>query len=150
MKTPREILFERHEAAEAKLDRIRRRVVASLSASPEVGLERPCPLLWLERLWQELVLPCRAAWLSVGAAWVLILVLHLANAGMPTPPHRVATRPTGALRAQLKQQWLLRTELLGDSAPESAQTGTGGGPRSSGEPNLETAWGDWESRATTT
>jgi len=109
MKTPREILFERHQAAQPKLDRIRRRAL-SLGLSREPGAGLVC-------LWQRLIWPCRRAWAGLAAIWVLLLAL---NAGMrdssrASLPARLA--PERAAAQTLFQQRRLLAELLEAAAP---------------------------------
>src|SRR5436190_23068567 len=100
MKTPREILFEKHQPAQADLDRIRRKALAvALSgeaSAPDayVGREQseavpPCATLkpgataLLARaafaLWQNLICPCRRSWTGLAALWIVILAF---NAGL--------------------------------------------------------------------
>ena len=75
MKTPREILTQRHRSAESKLDALRREVVAEHVIAPQfqAGPEAApgfFPRHFVQKLWQELVLPCRMgvcrAWLPCG------------------------------------------------------------------------------------
>jgi hypothetical protein len=84
MKTPRQVLLDRHADAQASLDALRRSVV-----TPIRQRRRP----WLELLWQELVLPIRPLLTGLSVVWVLILVLHLTTRGtsahgdtQPLPP----------------------------------------------------------------
>ena len=62
MKTPREILLARHQAANAKLHEIRRAVVADLSPRQTRELEMP----FLLKLWRELFWPCRRTWAGLS------------------------------------------------------------------------------------
>ncbi len=76
MKTPRDILFQRHRAAESKLDAVSRGVVNQLHD------ENPStPLLWLISLprnfWMEVVWPARRIWIGLAAVWVFILAADL-------------------------------------------------------------------------
>jgi hypothetical protein len=85
MKTPREILLERHRAAETKLDAIRENVVATAVSGADAV--RPAaqsfPLRTALMLWRELVLPCRPIWAGVAAVWLVILALHLSTGTSP-------------------------------------------------------------------
>jgi hypothetical protein len=118
MKTPRDILLGRHQAATPKLDAIRREVVVELnnketkeqswSASFVTSL-----LSCSNKLWLELVLPCHRIWTGLAAVWILIFIVnfsqrdssqvHLAKSSSPTAM-------TMTLRDQ--QKWL--NELLAD------------------------------------
>lgn len=71
MKTPRELLLEKHSSAIPALNAVRRRAL-------EVAFEerkQPTPF-WL-KLWQELVLPYRHMWAGLAVAWGVIVVLSL-------------------------------------------------------------------------
>jgi hypothetical protein len=133
MKTPREILLGRHQTAKPVLDSIRRQVLAKelhRSESTRDGLE----FGWLQLAWQQLVLPCRTAWAGLAAAWVVVLLLRLA-AGEPAQlTQSPAAKPTGATRAQLNQQWLLRAELLGIATVRPEPPAAGPGPQSEALP----------------
>ena len=107
MKTPREILLARHQAAVAKLDKVRRAVVAELS-SPAVELEIP----FLLKLWRELVLPKPQAWAAVAAMWVLIIGLKFSTQEIPQVSARKAVASPEVL-AEVKQQKRLFAELAG-------------------------------------
>ena len=79
MKTPREILFQRHQAAEPKLDEIREKVVATVRdhrARSTAVTDRRYNL-------REILFSLRWHLAGMGAAWSLILLLNL-NAGHPT------------------------------------------------------------------
>jgi|GEM_PF-959502 len=71
MKTPRELLLEKHSSAIPALNSVRRRAL-------EVAFEerkQPTPF-WL-KLWQELVLPYRRTWAGLAVAWGVVVVLSL-------------------------------------------------------------------------
>jgi hypothetical protein len=72
MKTPRELLLARHKAAGPRLDEIRHKIVDT------IGARRP---LFAVKLWEELILPVRHAWIGLAAAWTVILVLNLSSSG---------------------------------------------------------------------
>jgi hypothetical protein len=68
MKTPRELLLGRHKTAGPRLDQIRLKIV------DQIGERRPFFAL---KLWQELILPARRAWICLAAGWVVVLALNL-------------------------------------------------------------------------
>ncbi len=70
MKTPRELLLGRHTNAGPALDRIRGGIVDQI-ANPPPSLT--------SKLWQELIIPARHAWICLGAAWVVIIGLNLSS-----------------------------------------------------------------------
>ena len=122
MKTPREILFKRHQGAETRLDAIRENVVTEHLATNGERARRTrsvlSPTFVIVKLWQELVWPCRRIWAGMAAAWLLVLVFHLATgerekvvADHAPPPPDVAVA--------LKEQRQMLAQLLdtGATAP---------------------------------
>ena len=73
MKTPRQLLLERHRSAEADLDKIRQAVVSQNLRKAEMA---PESVSFLERLWLELFVPARGIWAGIAVTWLIILVLH--------------------------------------------------------------------------
>jgi hypothetical protein len=114
MKTPREILFQKHEAAGPKLDIVRAEILGEQRWRPQ--RTRTGSAL---RLWQELVWPCRRVWWGLAAVWVVILGLN----GLTHDPARVAARFAEPLSPQalalLRQQRLLAELAEPDSAEPS-------------------------------
>jgi hypothetical protein len=124
MKTPREILLAKHQAAEAKLDKIRREVVADLP--PHAGREAEAPLAL--KLWRELILPRPRAWAGVAALWVVIVGLKLAT---PEAPQVVVQKAPAAseVLAGVRQQKLLFAELVGVAKKRAAVPTTAATPQ---------------------
>ena len=89
MKTPREILLERHRPAEGKLDAIRQSVVVQ-SILPETA-----PLG--TRLTRELLMPLRWHLAGLSAVWLLVAVLNADHAS----PAVIATDGGGSSPRQL-------------------------------------------------
>ena len=112
MKTPKEILLARHQAAEPKLDQIRREVVAELTADPAREPEAPLVL----KLWHELILPRPRAWAAVAAMWVVIVALKLSTPEAPPVVAQKSSAPSEVL-AEVRQQKLLFAELVGVGKP---------------------------------
>jgi hypothetical protein len=82
MKTPREILFDRHRAAEPKLDALTRCVVNNIAVSSACPSFSLCSLP--QSFWREVILPSRRLWAGLAAAWVVILAANLDfRAGSP-------------------------------------------------------------------
>lgn len=109
MKTPREIIMERHGAAELALDAIRQRVVTELKPnvpSPHASI--------LKLLWIELILPCRRVWMGLAAVWVVILVLNFEDhAPSANEASRVmASEISPQAMSILTEQWRLEDEIL--------------------------------------
>jgi hypothetical protein len=84
MKTPREILLERHHAAAPKLDAIRAGVVA--------GLARPAARETVS--WRDFVRSLRWHFVALSAAWVVVAILntdHSPGAMAKIPRDRIPT-----------------------------------------------------------
>ena len=114
MKTPRELILERHGNAKQKLDALRREVLGRLSreqpaASPARELVRRANFGLL--LWRELILPSRRAWTGIAAAWMMILAINFALRD-PAPAGKVMV-PAPAMMSFQEQQRLVN-QLLAD------------------------------------
>ncbi len=116
MKTPREILLQRHQAADAKLNQIRRAVIAQM-AKPSVTRAEWLPLRALLTLWRELIWPCRQTWAGLAAVWVVLLTLQLASRDPTAVVTRKTPPPSPEMLMVLRQQKLLLAELV--ERPES-------------------------------
>ena len=92
MKTPREILFQRHHAAKPRLDAVRRQALARLAASSQEAESWVAVRQILRSLRWHL-----AGW---SAAWGLIALLNLVPPGPPAP---TATRQS----VTPPRQWLM-------------------------------------------
>ncbi len=117
MKTPRDILFARHQSVAPKLDAIRCQVVAGLNHQDIKAQSGADNLVsWClggsNKLWQELVWPCRRIWAGLAAVWVLIFIVNVSQRdGSQTMMAKSA--PTEMMMTFRDQQkWL--NELLAD------------------------------------
>ncbi len=127
MKTLRELLLERHQSAQPKLDAIRAKLLAAAQEEsarcPDTSAGRPGhPLArFALLLWQELIFPCRRVWAGVTAAWVFIVALNF----FTSEPAQVAqVRPAysaAEVVAHYQAQQRLWDELLNSSAPSSPE-----------------------------
>jgi len=125
MKTPRDILFARHQTAAPKLDAIRREVLAAELNNQETK-EQSQPsnfVAWFlccsNKFWQELIWPSRRIWTGLAATWILIFVFNLsqrdpsemmARKSPPSSPEMILTFP---------QQERLLAELVGPNEPQT-------------------------------
>ena len=112
MKTPREILLARHQAAEPKLDALRREVLQNLTPDEQSRGERFDSFLTSCR---ELFRLPRWAWSGLAAAWLVIVGLNIAareTAATQTAPTVVAKRSSDTLQALWEQKRLF-AELVG-------------------------------------
>ena len=114
MKTPRELLLARHAAARPQLDTLRAAVLSELPAD-----EALTPAQSLRTtLWQQLVIACRPAWATLGAAWVLILLLNTTSStAAERPAVAVASPPSPEVEAILTAQRQLWVELTAPANP---------------------------------
>jgi hypothetical protein len=74
MKAPREILFQRHQAAEPKLDAIRETVVASVD---DRRAANPPAISGPDSHWREFWFSLRWPLAGMSAVWLMIVLLNL-------------------------------------------------------------------------
>jgi hypothetical protein len=126
MKTPREILLKRHQAAAPKLDAIRHDV---LNAEFKVGQASRLSLIslffqmetgWksvLRLLWQELIWPCRRTWTALAAVWMALFIFNVSQRDKVELAARKLPPPSPEAILAWRQQEKLLAELIGPSAP---------------------------------
>lgn len=107
MKTPRDLFLDKHARMAPRLDAVRHQAIASLQNHPQEGRS------FLATLWLELVVPCRRAWLGMGAGWVAAAVFALASMDFQTPVAARVDPASQELRLAIREQRELRDELLG-------------------------------------
>ncbi len=118
MKTPRDILFARHQAAAPKLDALRREVLMKLNHQDTKAPSGAANLVsWClggaKQLWRELVWPCRRIWTGLATAWVLIFVINVSQRDNVSSVTGKIVRPGGVVMSlQAQQRWM--NELLAD------------------------------------
>lgn len=137
MKTPRELILERHQAAEAKLKAIRAddlAVCARLAAQPSPQRRRAFNLSTAARFWQETFWPWRRAWTGMAAIWVFILAFTLAFRETPRAASARPPRPDPEVLAVLQEQKELLTQLLGPGVPPLISHLRAPSPRSEADP----------------
>jgi hypothetical protein len=120
MKTPRDILFARHQAAAPKLAAIRREVLnAELregrrAAVPKFRVADTATLPIL--IWRELIFPCRRIWTGLATVWVLLFIVNFSQRdGSQTMMAKSAT--PSAMMMTFRDQQKLLNELLADRLP---------------------------------
>jgi hypothetical protein len=135
MKTPRELILERHRNAEAQLEKIRAEDLAAYVLGwPAQPVSERCATSRLARgiaeFWQESLRPWRKAWLGMAALWLIILAVNLAG----KEPHRnsfaSAPSPSPEVRTALREQKELMVQLLEPSGPVILSRPKTPGPRS--------------------
>jgi len=139
MKTPRDILFARHQAAMPKLDVIRQSTVAAVCdrrISTDCAHERRSQtaattqnrltslvtslLCCSNKLWLELIWPCRRTWTGLAAVWILLFIVSFSQRDNVSGVTGTSARSDGAVMSlQIQQRWM--NELLADrSSPPEA------------------------------
>lgn len=117
MKTPREVLLARHQAAEAKLDKIR---FEAVRAAANMNRGRPpireftfaaAIIRSVALLYRELVLPCRRTWAALAAVWLVILGFRIGSAEGSNVAAVARPVSTEELRLALEQRRALLAEL---------------------------------------
>ena len=138
MKTPREILLERHQAAAPKLDAIRQSAVAAV-CDHRISDERrsQTATMILKTFWLELVWPCRRIWTGLAAVWVLIFVFNLSQRD-PSELMARKSSPTPEMILAFQQEEMLLNKLLGPNEPSAAEKPKTFPPRPSSERRIET------------
>jgi hypothetical protein len=138
MKTPRELILERHQAAKAKLKAIRAddlAVCARSAAQPSPQRRRAFNLSTAAaRFWQETFWPWRRAWTGMAAIWVFILAFTLASRETPRAASARPPRPDPEVLAVLQEQKELLTQLLGPGVPPLISHLRAPSPRSEADP----------------
>jgi len=89
MKTPREVLFERHQSAQPKLDAVRQEALMAVGESsaevrPRESVSEPCAPKWTAALHpaerpglRELLLSFQWHLVGMSAIWLLVVLLNL-------------------------------------------------------------------------
>jgi hypothetical protein len=125
MKTPREILLERHRAAETRLNAICSVIVENMNHKESKRQSSFLASLFLrcsQNFWRELLWPSPWAWAGAAAAWVLIFALNFAASAGPDGVSMANTRPLPAsvVEMALAERQSLMTSLLDSSPMEPA------------------------------
>lgn len=125
MKTPRDILFARHQAAAPKLDALRRSVVTELNnQDAKTRSVLTSFATWRlggsNKLWLELIWPCRRVWSGLATIWILLFIINLSQRDNVSSVTGKPVRSGGAvMNLQAQQRWM--NELLADrSVPVEA------------------------------
>jgi len=143
MKTPRDILFAHHKNAAPKLDAIRREVVAGLNHQDTKAQSRAENLVsWClggsNKLWLELIWPCRRIWTGLAAVWILIIAVNLSQRDPAEMMARKSPPPSPEMILTFRQQEMLLAELIGPNEPRIAEPPKTFSPRPSSERRFET------------
>lgn len=132
MKTPRELLLKRHEAALPKLDALR---AAALPARSQLSTLNSQPA----SLWERLFGPNPLAWAGLAAVWVLLLAVNRSGSEAATSSASRASQPSEAAVAEIvRENRRQMAELLNLDEPQAAPT-----PRSELHPKRSQRREDW-------
>ncbi|HEX4350306.1 MAG TPA: hypothetical protein VH251_07955 [Verrucomicrobiae bacterium] len=118
MKTPRDILLERHGSAECRLDGIRRAVVGELNNKDAKAQSWAADFVefcfrCLSTPWHELILPSRRIWTGMAMVWVLILVVNVSQRDNVSSVTGRPVRSSPVMMSWQAQQRLMN-EVLAD------------------------------------
>ena len=97
MKTPREILLQRHQSVTPRLDTIRRNVVADVTTPPHREPERSIAARFLS----EFLLPLRWHLAGMSALWLLAVLLSIDRASTPPQTAKASSPSPQVLAAAL-------------------------------------------------
>lgn len=115
MKTPRDLLLQRHRGAESALDEVRAealRVMTRENRRESRAAARPVHTFF-GTLWQELFVVCRRYWMGLGVAWCVIVLLAVAGRTEGSSHGMTATVASEPFIQAMREQARLRDELLG-------------------------------------
>ena len=130
MKTPRQILLERHSHAEPKLDLIRQAALASVASEPAPeSLAEQCSPGLLVSL-GTLLRSVRWHLAALSAIWVILVLLNSEPKSAPSPVMARKTASHTQLMAALRENRRQLLELLDLTATESAPPALVPHPRS--------------------
>lgn len=134
MKTPRELILERHQSTEAKLERIRAgdlAMHARVAAAPkDCRNEQRIGLAYVAlKLWQESIRPWRHIWVGMALVWLVLLALNLDGNERPKLSTKARPRPDPESLAALRAQKAWRQELLEPSTASLVSQPQNPGPR---------------------
>jgi len=135
MKTPRELILQRHQSAEPKLKAIRGEDLAACTrATAAQPSQQPEPLFSLTfvamKFWHESIRPWRRIWAGMAAIWLVLLALNLATRETPKMARHQTSPPDPELLAALRERERLMRQWFEPIAPPPAATPKIPGPRS--------------------
>ena len=134
MKTPRELLLKRHEAALPKLDALRTRAgdfqSPSLATTADGDWKSPARAYQLSTLnsqpaslWERLFGPNPLAWAGLAAVWLVLLAINRSGSEPATLSASRASQPSEAAVAEIvRENRRQMAELLNLDEPQAAPT----------------------------
>ena len=122
MKTPREIVLNRHQLANRKLDKLRAEALSAVRSQPsnathhDAGRDMALPARAVLAVWRELIWPCRKTWAGIAAAWLLIIPINLLILDTSGSTRRGSGSDSPDIRAYFAEHCRLIAEL-GEAIP---------------------------------
>jgi hypothetical protein len=135
MKTPREILLDRHRSTGPKLDALRETALATAFSGAECDAKQPpeirapFAIRVAQVLWRELFIPCRGIWAGLAAVWTVILVLNLPAGEKHTQLAIFSSPPDKQVLAVLREQKEMLAQFIEPMIPSPAIRPKTPGPR---------------------
>jgi len=124
MKTPRELLFARHQSAEPKLERIRHKVVQDIESHAPMVCAKESKPQSLFHSFRELLLSSRWHLAGLSAAWLLIGFINHEKLAGPSDNSANSLASTQRLLAAMRENRRQIIELLGTESVEPAASAT--------------------------
>lgn len=116
MKTPREVLFTKHQNIESKLDAARADALAEVAAGktnavPDFNsaMQKAPARSWFADLMRSF----RPHFAGLAVVWLIILGIHFATRETSFPVIAKSTAPSPEIIASLKEQKQLYSQLIG-------------------------------------
>lgn len=136
MKTPREIILARHQAADARLREISARDLAALARNSGASAnQKSFAARAIQNFWHEAILPWRRVWIGMAAVWVGILILNFTTRDPADRALANLPEPSPQIQLALAEQRRLLLETVNSPAVIS--------PRKTPGPGSELRWGSF-------
>ena len=111
MKSPREVLLQRHQSVTPRLDTIRRNVVVDLTTEPDRSIAA--------RFLSEFLLPLRWHLAGMSALWLLAALLSIDSASTPAQTAKANSSPQ-VLAASLSENRRQLAEMINSPTDDAA------------------------------
>jgi hypothetical protein len=116
MKTPREVLLQRHQSVTPRIDTIRRNVVAEMTAPAD---REPAPPI-AARFLREFLLPLRWHLAGMSALWLLAALLSIDRSSTPLQNAKANPPSAQVLAASLSENRRQLAEMINSPTEEAA------------------------------